>query len=291
MRRLYYSCGKLAMELNTEPYYIDSITGLDGINNKITTAKAMDQDGYMITGESLEDRAITLSGCIRARSQEELEIYRLKLIKLFNPKIEGTIIYEYGGIERKIEVKTESGPKFSKGGTWRVQKYIASFTAVDPFFNDLIQHKVQAALWKGAFQFPLVIPTPEGVIMGYKDPSLIVNIYNSGDVETGMLIVFRARGTLTNPSLFNVNTRESIKIVKGMVAGEVITINTNFLKKKVLSKLNGIETNIMNYLDIANDADTFLQLHMGDNLFRYDADTGLDNLEVDIYYDNKYLGV
>ena len=28
-----------------------------------------------------------------------------------------------------------------------------------------------------------------------------------------------------------------------------------------------------------------------DNLFRYDADSGIDNLEVSIYHSNLYLGI
>ena len=51
---------------------------------------------------------------------------------------------------------------------------------------------------------------------------------------------------------------------------------------------------VWKFLDRAelNDEDmTFLKLYPGDNLFRYDAETGLDNLVVNIYRQNKYLGV
>ena len=40
------------------------------------------------------------------------------------------------------------------------------------------------------------------------------------------------------------------------------------------------------------DADsTFLLLDIGDNIFGYDADDGLSNLEVTVYFVQKYLGV
>ncbi|BDR75753.1 hypothetical protein N071400001_14770 [Clostridium tetani] len=127
--------------------------------------------------------------------------------------------------------------------------------------------------------------------MGHREPSLIVNVNNNGQVKTGMIIEFFARGTVVNPSLFNVNTREFIKINKSMVAGEKIIVNTNFGKKKILSVNNGIETDAVNYLDIEGGGDTFLQLDVGDNLFRYDAYENLNNLETTIYYNNNYLGV
>ena len=42
------------------------------------------------------------------------------------------------------------------------------------------------------------------------------------------------------------------------------------------------------YLDVDS---SYLQLAVGDNLFRYSADTNAENLEVSIYHNNLYLGV
>ena len=36
---------------------------------------------------------------------------------------------------------------------------------------------------------------------------------------------------------------------------------------------------------------TFLKLEVGDNLFRYDAEENINNLEVNIYYNPNYLEV
>lgn len=61
-----------------------------------------------------------------------------------------------------------------------------------------------------------------------------------------------------------------------------------FGNKKVTSKKNGEETNIINKLDIDS---TFLQLDPGEenNVYRYDADQNLINLEVTILYNPLYL--
>ena len=34
-----------------------------------------------------------------------------------------------------------------------------------------------------------------------------------------------------------------------------------------------------------------MQLAIGDNIFRYDAESGVNAMEVSIYYNAKYLGV
>ncbi|MCS4525829.1 phage tail family protein [Clostridium botulinum] len=102
----------------------------------------------------------------------------------------------------------------------------------NPYWTYVELNKKQIALWKGDFHFPLVISINKGITMGHREPSLIVNVLNNGQVKTGMIIEFFARGTLSNPSLFNVNTREFIKINKGMAAGEKFIRNTNVGKKK-----------------------------------------------------------
>jgi hypothetical protein len=156
---------------------------------------------------------------------------------------------------------------------------------------DTNQTKEEIALWVGDFEFDFInglqIPE-EGIIMGHREPSLIVNCINDGDGESGMIIEFRALATLTNPSLRNVNTQEFVKINKTMVAGEIIRVITHFAEEDVEMELNGVISNAFNYID---EDMTFMKLYQGDNLFRYDAESGLDNLVVNIYRQNKYLGV
>ena len=156
-----------------------------------------------------------------------------------------------------------------------------------PPFGDVAKTKAEVAIWRGAFEFPLEIVTG-GIEMGFREPSLIVNIENPGDVACGMEIRFKALATVVNPLLFNVNTREFIKINKTLTAGEVLTVTTHFANKRVETYKNGITSNAFNWIDLDS---TFLQLTPGDNLLRYDADDGLDNLEVDIYYNPQYVGV
>ena len=55
-------------------------------------------------------------------------------------------------------------------------------------------------------------------------------------------------------------------------------------------KLNrgGTITDAFRYLDVDS---SYLQIAVGDNLFRYSADANAENLEVSIYHNNLYLGV
>ncbi|AUN05159.1 phage tail protein [Clostridium botulinum] len=257
---------------------------MSGLKNTIYSSKGMGQDGSTCVGSTLDDRNIVIQGAIT----ENKELNREKLLSIINPKLKSKLIYTDGNIKKYVECKVETAPVIPKENN---PKFQMSFLCNNPYWKDYIDSKVNIALWKGDFHFPLVIPVNKGITMGHREPSLIVNVLNNGQIETGMIIEFFARGTLKNPSLFNVNTREFIKINKGMVAGEKFIINTNYSKKKILQKLNGVTTDILNYLDIVGGGDTFLQLDVGDNLFRYNADSNLDNLEVNIYFSPQYLGV
>jgi hypothetical protein len=266
------------------PFFVDNIDGISGLKNIIYQNKGMGQDGSTYMGSTLGNRNIVIQGAITENKEQN----RIKLLSIINPKLKAKLIYADGNIKKYVECVVETAPTITKENK---PKFQMSLICPNPYWRDTVESKKQIVLWKGDFHFPLIIPQDKGIIIGHREPSLIVNIENNGQVKTGMIIEFFARGTLKNPSLFNVNTREFIKVNKEMVAGEKIIINTNFGKKKILQELNGVTTDILNYLDIIGGGDTFLQLDVGDNLFRYNADKNLDNLEVSIYYNNNYLGV
>lgn len=274
-------------DLSNSPYYIENIEGVDGLSNIFSKTKGMFQDGNIISSKTIDSREIVITGIIKGTTTEEIQLRRKKLIKLFNLKSKGFLKYNYGGSTKQIEVEISKAHIFTKRISSKLQTYIVNLDAPNPFWQDISENKANVALWKGTFKFPLKIKQP-GILMGYKEPSLIVNVLNNGDVPCGMIIEFRARGTLKNPYLFNVNTREYIKVNRTMTAGEKIIINTSYGKKRIESEVNGIKTNILNYFDLTS---TFLQLDVGDNLFRYDAEENLSNLEVNIYYNQQYLGV
>ncbi|BDR80698.1 hypothetical protein N072000002_09540 [Clostridium tetani] len=266
------------------PLFLQNIDGISGLKNVIYSNKGMGQDGSTYTGSNLDNRNIVVQGAI----QESKEINREKLLSIINPKLQAKLIYDDGSKKKYVECIVETAPVITKENK---PKFQISLLCPNPYWKDCNDSRVNIALWKGDFYFPLIIPQGKGIIMGHREPSLIVNVNNNGQVKTGMIIEFFARGTVVNPSLFNVNTREFIKINKTMSTGEKIIINTNDRHKKIESNLNGLTINILNYIDLNGGGDTFLQLDVGDNLFRYNADAKLDNLEVSIYFSSQYLGV
>lgn len=271
---------------NSAPFILQKYTQGTGVNNYST--KSSGQDGEAYVGSTIGETDISLEIGVKGQTNELYRKYREILRQQFNPKLgQGTLIFNDGENDYSIRCSVEKIP-FLTDINNRSGKGVVSLLANDPLWEDLVEQREEIAYWIGDFSFELEIPIDTGIEMGHREPSLIVNCLNEGDTESGMRIEFKALATLTNPSLFNVNTREFIKINKSMDAGETISVTTYFGNKQIISTLNGVESNAFNYIDPGS---TFLQLDKGDNLLRYDAETGLDNLEVYIYHKNRFLGV
>lgn len=244
-------------------------------------------DGVSIDNVNIKEKILPITGAIIAKSREDLDKKRAYLSSLFNPKFESTLIYTNNAFTKKIsgfvqDLSFQAPVAF-------MQKFLVQILCPSPFWEDLYPKKEEVALWQGDFEFELEVLEDVGIEMGHRVSNLICNVCNSGDVPCGMKIQFRALATTSNPSLFNVNTREFIKINQTLETGDVLEINTEFSNKRIeLIKSNGIRSNVFNWIDLDSE---FLQLDVGDNIFRYDAETGLDNLELSIYYTPLYLGV
>lgn len=167
------------------------------------------------------------------------------------------------------------------------QKGLLQFVATDPYIYEANSTKVDIALWIPSFEFPLEL-VEEGIELSFRSQSLIVNVYNDGQESTGMFIRFNALSEVVNPKLLNVNTYEEFKLNFVMQPGDIVEVSTFKGKRSIILNRNNVKTNIFNTLDLSS---TFLQLDVGDNLFRYDADSGLDFLEVSITYTPRRIGV
>ena len=289
-RKIIVSNGSTSMELTRLPCSVEKMEGFDRLEVQNVTSQGWSQDGASLLNSYVLARDMSIVGRIKADTTYQMQMLRDKLSMVFLPKREVTINHYYGGVNRIITACVEKTPKFSLTDVIRVQEYEISLLATEPYWRDETETLVPIANVIGHFHFPLIIPKDKGVYFGVKNPALIVDVYSKSSIRVGMRFEFIANGEVTNPQLFNVNTREYLKLLCTMEAGEKITVETG-LTNTVIQKKSGIEKDYIGKIDLAGGGSTFLQLEPGDNLFRYAADGGENFLEVRIYYYNKYPGV
>ena len=282
---------ELALSMTDTPFYILNNVDWGVVQGTHHSYKYVNQIGVSITSTSLKERSITVTGWIIADTEEEMDERKQFLNRYFDPRYEIDVMYKNYFLRFVPDNTVKYGTSEKENNDTIVQFQIKG-TCADPLFSEINGSKETIAATIATFHFPLIMSTnlyERGIVFGYRQPSLTAKVTNKGAVEVGMKIVFKAIGELTNPRLIDVDTREFVAIEKSMVAGEEIVINTNVGEKSIQGKIgNDDYSNYFMYKDLDS---TWLQLRLGDNLFRYDADSGLDNLEVYLYFYNKYLEV
>ena len=279
----------ISIELNRDgPLFLSSVKGFDGLESEIVSSQSAYQDGISISKTILKDRILTLNCHLVIDNEQQRYILKRKLYNSFNPKLKGhmKIYTDSDQLRGASNLRVIQAPLFEDDyeGLNELVSFQIQLAMPLPYFEDINENRVDFGNDMGNFFFDLEIEE-EGKELSIKNNSVIANISNEGDSETPIRIVFKANSNVKNPSVYNVYTKEFIKINKFMQTGEEIIITTGIGNKRAVSNIDG---NIFNCLDIES---TFMWLDIGDNVLRYDAEEKIEQLEVCIYYTNYYLGV
>ena len=262
------------------PYILQTFEGIGGVKTAIQKQKSINQDGESYLDNYLEPRYITLQITLVAKNTAEMSSIRSRLLKVLNPKLGlGILRYEVGNNIKELKALAEFAPDFFPEEEFRDtrQKAFLSLYCPNPYWQDISISSEEMVTWIGGMTFPLSLPT-EFAMAGEK----IINIINSGDVETP--ITLEISGTATNPKVMNTLTGEYIKVNRTLDVGDTLIITTEFANKRV--EQNGI--NVFNYIDLGS---TFFSLNAGDNILELTTDDINDNATIKISYRNRYLGV
>ncbi len=266
------------------PFFLESVDGLHEVLGVVSGMKSAYAIGESYVGTSVEKRNIIIKGAMR----DDIINCRQKLYHMFPLKTVGTFYYYEDDLERKIEYRVES-VKIPMNAKGKFKHFQISLICQNPYFTDIKKKTLQMATWIPKFRFPLKIPK-EGIKFGERNKTSMVSIKNESNIEFGMTIMFKANGMVVNPSLFNVDSREELKIEKTMQAGDTITVTTHRQNKNItyFSQENGLNENINNLMVYGSK---FLQIHHGLNTFRHNADENMGNLETIIEYYAEYEAI
>lgn len=239
------------LELGVDSVYHCNISkdveGISGVTSVIYSTNSMGQHGDTYVGQRIEARDIDVVGHINTRDKAQALELRRRMLKIFNPELSATLVYEYGGFKRVIDCRAYGEPKILKKEV--LYEFDLQIECLNPFWREEEETKEDIASWVAAWHFPCVIEkdSTKSMIYGYRAESVIVDCYNEGDVSTGMRIRFTALGTVSNPILLNVDTEEFIQINATMKTGDVIEINTKYGSKGAKLIRDGVETDYFRY--------------------------------------------
>lgn len=265
----------------TSSFFLVDCEGIYSITNNVVTSDNTMIDGATYQGSTTKKRNIVIMAEISSDYQENRDF----LYKIFKPKGTGAFIYIEDDVTRTIDYKVES---VNVEGNGVVKEVTISLLCMDPFFVDMNDTIVEMAAWQSNFEFEHEF-LEEGEEFATRIAEIIKEVENDSAAENiGVTITFTAEGIVINPAIYHIESGDFVKVNTSLNSGDRIIITTHTNNKAVKQVVDGITTEVNELLDEESE---FLQLQHGTNTLKYDADIGLENMNVEVAYRFKYLGV
>jgi hypothetical protein len=276
---------------------ITKVTGLESSEIEISTSDNAMVDGASVDGKKIKPRPIHIEASFRSTKNNPEN--RANVIKFFNPKYTGKALITNMGVSRNIEYELEGWTFATVSNMDNKLRILIDLICPDPYMLNVDNFGKNMANITALFAFPWRVTAAKvtdvaqpyrgcalgGMTMGYRTLHKEVVLSNDGDIPTGVQIQFIAtRGPVTNPKITNTGTGQYMRVNVEMAKGDVLLIDTNDRHQRIT--LN--EVNYYQHVDRLSDP---FQLAVGDNYLEYDADANYTNLDVNLFYTPKYLGV
>lgn len=266
-------------------FFLISCDGIYSVSNNVVTSENTMTDGSTYQGSTTKQRNIVIT----AEFDSDYQSRRDFLYKSFKPKSLGTFFYYENEEQRQIDYRVED-IDIDEDGVCR--NAVISLICPNPFFKDPADTTVIMAGWEPCFEFTHEFKD-ELEEFGVRIAELVKDIENDSAADyIGIEVIMEALGAVRNPALYHVQQDIHIKIGTkeypfDMEPGDVLRITTGTNEKNVYLEKDGKTTKINGYLEEESE---FIQLVHGSNTMIYDADEGIDHLNVTIKYRFRYLG-
>lgn len=261
-------------------YQVINIEGLEPPKSNIFTNPIANMQGEKFKSSKLEMRNIVFTIKVNGDAEQN----RLNLYSYFGTGKWCKIYYKNGLRDVYIEgyCETIECPLFTMN-----QQMQISIICPDPYLKSVEMISVEISKLLGVFTFPFAI-AEEGIPFSNFIPNRKTEIVNTGEADTGLIITLISPvDGVVNPTIYDTDTGEFMRIETTMNNGDEIIINTNKGQKSIVKIIDGEELNIINSL---NGSSTWLSLDVGSNNFTYEADENDDKLFVTFEYYHQYEG-
>lgn len=260
-------------------YYVE-LDGITGNKAEINTSVTGNGSGSMFNSSRTDERAVSLT-IFPLRNIEE---NRIRLYRFFQSGKAVTLYYTNGTRNAFLDGYVEQAPS---GDLFTEQEALeVSIKCPSPFWKSGSNVITDVSDIRALFTFEFSIENDTPISFSEIEIGTEKTVYNSGDVESGIIIELNALDAVSNPTIYD-EFGGAFGLTFDMNQGDVITINTYRGEKSVKLLRDGVESNIFPYV---NDNPKWFSLLPGDNLFSFTAsDTA--RLKVRFITYNLYEGI
>lgn len=253
-------------------YLISKPSGIDTVNITLSQVQGMNQVGGAVNSKTVQARPVTVSGIIIGG-----EALKEEMMSVVRPDIPGRLYAD----DYFLDVHVTATPTIE--AKKKFAKFQFSLNAPYPYWQK--SNKVSKALFgvQKLFKFPWNVS--RSYQFGQMMKTQFTNVNNGGQLPVPFVATFSASNVVENPKITNIQTGEFMLINKTMEAGERIVVEFTHDLTYATSSTDG---NIRGAIDLDS---TLFCLHVGDNVLKPEAASGLDNLEVQIDFAPEISGV
>ena len=132
------------LELGVDSVYHCNISkdveGISGVTSVIYSTNSMGQHGDTYVGQRIEARDIDVVGHINTRDKAQALELRRRMLKIFNPELSATLVYEYGGFKRVIDCRAYGEPKILKKEV--LYEFDLQIECLNPFWREEEERRI-----------------------------------------------------------------------------------------------------------------------------------------------------
>lgn len=255
-------------------FLINKPTGIDTLSVKLNEAQGIDQVGSTIQSINVQSRPVTINGYLVGDFQSD---NKDKLLAVVRPDLSGKL-YADGYY---LNVNPSATPTIEQKKSFAAFQF--SLLAAYPYWQKDDSASATLSGVSKRFKFPWNISRE--YTFGEVVTAQFININNVGQVPIPFTVTFTALAEVVNPKIIDAATNKFLLLKKTLVAGERVVIQITHERTFVNSSVDG---ECRGALALTS---SFYRLAVGDNVLKPDADSGKDNLQVDIDYATEVVGI
>lgn len=255
-------------------YLINKPIGIDTVQVSLSQAQGINQTGVTVQSVNVQPRPVNVSGILVGDFQMD---NKTKIVSVVRPDIGGRFYADdyYLVVKPTATPVVSAAPKFAD--------FQFSLMAPYPYWqkDDSIQTSLSGVERK--FKFPWNVSRPYR--FGEVIRKQFINVSNSGQVPVPFTVTFIALEEVVNPKITDVTTGKFLLLNKTMVTGERLEIKITHDRTYVTSSVDG---ECRGALALSSN---LFRLGVGDNVLKPEAESGRDNMKVDLDFSTEIVGV
>lgn len=255
-------------------FLINKPTGIDTLSVKLNEAQGIDQVGSTIQSINVQSRPVTINGYLVGDFQSD---NKDKLLAVVRPDLSGKLYAD----DYYLNVNPSATPTIEQKKSFAAFQF--SLLAAYPYWQKDDSASATLSGVSKRFKFPWNISRE--YTFGEVVTAQFININNVGQVPIPFTVTFTALAEVVNPKIIDAATNKFLLLKKTLVAGERVVIQITHERTFVNSSVDG---ECRGALALTS---SFYRLAVGDNVLKPDAESGKDNLQVDIDYATEVVGI